>query len=127
MGVDSTVRWFVVASFDTVRELALALPGVDESTSYGTPAFRVRGRLFLRLREKGDVLVVKIDFADREALIAERPRVYFLTDHYRKGAWVLVRLPAVEREELRRVVPASWRYPAPPRLVATFDAGGAPD
>lgn len=114
-----------MASFDTVRELALALPGVAESTSYGTPALRVRGRLFLRLREEGDVLVVKIDMADREALVTERPRVYFVTDHYRNGAWVLVRLPAIDAEELRRIVTASWRYAAPPRLVAAFDAGRA--
>ena len=114
-----------MASFDAVRELAMALPGVAESTSYGTPAFRVRGRLFLRLREEGDVLVVKIDMADREALIAERPRVYFVTEHYRGGAWVLVRLPAIDPEELNRIVTASWRYAAPPRLVAAFDAGRA--
>ena len=114
-----------MSSFDTVRELALALPGVAESTSYGTPAFRVRGRLFLRLREEGDVLVVKIDMADRELLVAERPRVYFVTDHYRGGAWVLVRLAAIGRAELRRIVTASWRYAAPPRLVAAFDAGRA--
>jgi hypothetical protein len=115
-----------VVTFDAVREVDQALPGAAESTSYGTPAFRVRGRLFLRLREEGDVLVVKIDFADREALIAERPAVYFLTDHYRNGAWVLVRLPVIGRGELRRIVTASWRYAAPPRLVAAFDAGGTP-
>ena len=113
-----------MASFDTVRELALALPGVAESTSY-TPALRVRGRLFLRLREEGDILVVKIDMADRELLVAELPRVYFVTDHYRNGAWVLVRLPAIDAGELRRIVTASWRYAAPPRLVAAFDAGRA--
>ena len=27
----------------TVRRLALALPGVEEGLSYGTPGFRVRG------------------------------------------------------------------------------------
>jgi hypothetical protein len=40
----------VPTSFDTVRQLALALPEVTEGTSYGTPAFHVRGKLLARLR-----------------------------------------------------------------------------
>ena len=31
-------------TFDTVREIARALPGIEEGTCYGTPAFRVRGK-----------------------------------------------------------------------------------
>ena len=32
-------------SFDTVRKIGLALPGVEESTAYGAPALKVRGKL----------------------------------------------------------------------------------
>jgi hypothetical protein len=32
-----------------VRQLALALPGVEGSTSYRTPAMKVRGKLIARL------------------------------------------------------------------------------
>lgn len=31
--------------FETVRQLALALPGVEDSTTHGAPAFKLRGRL----------------------------------------------------------------------------------
>lgn len=41
-------------NFETVRAVALALPGVEEGTCYGTPAFRVRGKFLLRLREDGE-------------------------------------------------------------------------
>ena len=41
-------------TFDDVRKIALALDHVEESTSYGTPAFKVRGKLVARLREDGD-------------------------------------------------------------------------
>ena len=34
-----------MANFETVRELALGLPEVEEATSYGTPAFKVRRKL----------------------------------------------------------------------------------
>ena len=38
-------------TFQTVRELSLALPEVEEGTSYGTLAFKVRGKLMARLKE----------------------------------------------------------------------------
>jgi hypothetical protein len=31
--------------FDAVRDIGLALPGVEESTAYGSPALKVRGQL----------------------------------------------------------------------------------
>jgi hypothetical protein len=32
-------------NFDTVRKIGLALPGVEESTAYGSPALKVRRKL----------------------------------------------------------------------------------
>jgi len=32
-------------SFDTVRKIGLALPGVEESRAYGSPALKVQGKL----------------------------------------------------------------------------------
>lgn len=43
----------------TVRRLLLALPGVEEGSSYGAPGFRVRGKFLARLWEDGETLVVK--------------------------------------------------------------------
>jgi len=34
------------ANFETARQFALALPEVEEGTSYGTPAFKVKGKLY---------------------------------------------------------------------------------
>ena len=36
-------------TFDDVRKIALAWPEVDDGTSYGTPALRVRKKLLARL------------------------------------------------------------------------------
>ena len=43
-------------SFEAVKATALALPEVAESTSYETPALKVRGKLMLRLREDNETL-----------------------------------------------------------------------
>jgi hypothetical protein len=112
-------------TFDTVREVALALPEVEESTSWGTPAFKVRRKMICRLHDKHpDVLVVRIDMADKEYLIGSLPDVYFSLPHYDGYPAVLVRLPVVERDELRRLLTAAWRFVAPAKLVASLDARG---
>jgi hypothetical protein len=56
-------------TFDTARELALALPGVEEGTSYGTPALKAGRKLMARLREDGETLVVRIDLVARDLLL----------------------------------------------------------
>jgi hypothetical protein len=111
-------------TFETLRELALALPEVEESTSWGTPAFKVRRKAICRLREDPEVLVVMIDIADKVHLIRTRPDVYFTLPHYDDYPAVLVRLGVVERDELRRLLAAAWRFVAPPKVVAAAVAAG---
>lgn len=104
--------------FDTVREIALALPGVEEGTCYGTPAFRVKKKFLCRLKEDGETLVVKVDFDTREVLLQADPAVFFTTPHYDGYPSVLVRLAAIHPEELREVLETAWRIHAPKKLAA---------
>ncbi|HYJ78840.1 MAG TPA: MmcQ/YjbR family DNA-binding protein [Longimicrobiaceae bacterium] len=111
------------SSWELVREYALALPGVEEGTSYGTPAFKVKGKGFLRLREDGDSLVVWTDFYERDFVVESDPDTFYFTDHYRDYPLVLVRLSVVGPERLRELVTDSWRRRAPQRLLAEFERG----
>lgn len=108
-------------TFDTVRELGLALPGVEEGLSYQTPALRVGGKLIARLREDGDSLVVKIDFDEREMLMQADPATFYITEHYRNYPAILVRLSQVDIEALRELLEDAWRRAATKRLVAEYD------
>ena len=101
------------ASFATAREIARMLPGVEESTSYGTPALKVKGRLFARLKEDGETLVVKVALEARDALVAARPGVFFVTAHYRAYPFMLVRLATVKRAELAQLLEDAWSMTAP--------------
>jgi hypothetical protein len=100
-------------TWSTVRKLGLALPDTEESTSYGTPALKVLGKLFVRLREEGDILVVRIDLADRSRRMAAAPDVFFITEHYEPFPYVLVRLKAIMKEDLAEVLQDAWRLVAP--------------
>jgi hypothetical protein len=108
---------------DDVRAAALSLPETTEKPSYGTPGFRVKDRLFARIREEGDVLVVWCsDLGEKEALIASEPDKFFTTPHYDGHPMVLVRFDAVDDDELRELLTESWRIRAPKKVVAAFDA-----
>lgn len=97
-----------------MQKLAAKLPESEESTSYGTPAFKVKGKLFARLRPEGDVLVVFTD--DKEGQLLADPTVYFSTPHYDGYPMVLVRLRKISEKELREVLTDAWRLKAPPAL-----------
>jgi hypothetical protein len=101
-------------SFATACRLARALRDVDDrATSYGTPALKVRGKLMARLLEDGETLVVRIGFADRTAALEADPRAYFLTDHYLRYPWILVRLPKVREAALAALLEGAHRLAAP--------------
>jgi hypothetical protein len=111
-----------VPSWDDVRDLALALPGVEETTSYGTPALKVNGKLLVRLKEDGETVALWVSFEERLALVHEQPDVFFVTPHYENYPMVLVRLAAVDREELRELIVEAWLDRAPKRLIAAREA-----
>jgi hypothetical protein len=99
-------------TFEAVRKIALALGDVEEATSYATPAFKVRGALFARLRDDIGALVVHMNFDDREALIEADPQTYFITDHYLNYPWVLVNLARVHPDAMRDLLRSAWRSAA---------------
>jgi len=92
----------------TVRKEALALDGVTEAPSYGTPGFKVRGKLFARLHQDGESLVVRVDLMERELAMGANPDVFFLTDHYVGYPWMLLRLARVSPAVLRQTLRQAW-------------------
>ncbi|MEP7218552.1 MAG: MmcQ/YjbR family DNA-binding protein [Bacteroidota bacterium] len=113
-------------SLATLRELVLSYPGVTEGLSYGTPAFRVRANLLARLHDSGESLVLAIDIGEREALMESDPVTFYLTDHYLRYPWILVRLSTVGRGELRELFERAWRKAAPKTLIAAYDRESTP-
>lgn len=109
-------------AWPAVRALALSYPGVAEGRSYGEPAFLLDGKFFSRFNEREQGLVVYAEDALRDALLAERPDVYFTTDHYRGYPMLLVRLARVPRSELAALYEAAFRMRAKPKRLAELDA-----
>lgn len=100
--------------FDTVRNIGLALPGVEESTAYGFPALKVHGKLLacvpVNRSAEPDSLAVRVDFDDRAELLAEDPDVYYVTDHYVGYSAVLVRLSRVNPDVLPDLLGMAYKF-----------------
>ncbi|CAN5162483.1 MmcQ/YjbR family DNA-binding protein [soil metagenome] len=105
-----------------VRRITLSLPETTERASYGMPGFRVKDRLFARIMEPGDALVIWCaDEAEKLALAAAEPAKFFTTPHYDGHPILCVRFDGVDRRELTELVTESWRLRAPLRLRTAFD------
>jgi hypothetical protein len=102
---------------------AANLPEVETSTSYGTPALKVRGKLLLRVKD-ADTLVLMCALEEKDLLMEAAPHIYFETDHYKGWPAVLVRAAAIDEAELAHRLTRAWRLKAPKRLVAMRDAQG---
>jgi len=124
-----------MADWDDVDRLARALPGVEESTSYGNRAWKVGGKGFVWERPlrktdlealgdaapEGPILGVRVEhLVAKEALLADDPGVYFTTPHFDGYPAVLVRLGAIEPGELEELVAEAWLCRAPKRLAEEF-------
>ena len=108
--------------FDDVIRLGSPLPEVEVSTSYGTPALKVRGKGFVRLKEDRQSIVFLLEsVAQQGLLIASQPGIYFITDHYRGYPAVLARLAPLRTAECRLRLERAWRVKAPKKLIKLHD------
>jgi hypothetical protein len=104
--------------WERLRELAKELPGVVDSTSYGTAAIKVGKKLMARLKEDGkDVVFILESIEEQVALCDANPALYYITDHYRNSSAVLVRLAALTVGEARVRLERSWAVQAPASLL----------
>ena len=124
-----------MADWGDVDRLARALPGVEESTSYGNRAWKVGGKGFvwerpLRASDRkalgdaapdGPILGVRVEhLVAKEALLADDPDVYFTTPHFNGYPAVLVRLDVITLADLRELTVEAWLAKAPKRLAKTY-------
>jgi len=109
-----------VATWERVAELARELPEVEETTSWGKPSFKVRGKLFagLSTRHK-DAMWTRCDRDERPFLVASNPDAYRLTPHFENSpAYLLIWLEHIKEEEVRERLIDAWLIQAPKRLAA---------
>jgi hypothetical protein len=91
-------------SLSAIRRTVSALPGVEEGTSYGTPAWRHKGKLLARLHQDGRSIVLKVGNETRDHLLQADPETFFITDHYIGYPMVLARLDKLSAADLKKLL-----------------------
>jgi hypothetical protein len=102
-----------------VRVLAMKLPDVEEGTTFGYPAFKVRGATFAWFPNKKEVepesLGARMSILEREHRIAHAPEVYYVTPHYLDYPAVLARVELMTDAALRELLESAHEFMAVPK------------
>lgn len=109
--------------WDEFVTIARELPEVEESSSYGRPAIKVRGKFMAGFNTDEKAFVLRTNnVEEQEFLIEMAPAIYYITDHYRGYPAVLARPGKMTKKEARGRLEQAWRKQAPKTLVKKFDA-----
>ena len=115
-----------MADWDTVRAIASAFPGAEESTTYGKPAFEVKGKLFAWVSPDDaahGALAVRVDPDELALFVETAPDRYFQTPHYHGYPILLIPLDGIDRQELEERIEDAWLLRAPKRLADQYVSG----
>jgi hypothetical protein len=111
-----------VPTWEDVTAIGARFPGLEQSTSYGTPSLKVRNKFVCRMRTNPDALVMRVThMGEREALLQGDPKTFFSTPHYDGYPAVLINLDTIDPVELAELIEDAWRLQAPKRLVAEYE------
>jgi hypothetical protein len=107
-----------MTTWEDVVRLASELPEVEAATWYRTPALKVAGKGFARLRTEAEGgLVVLCGLDEKAALLDSGDAAFFTTPHYDGHGMVIVDLERVDTDQLRELLEEAWRLRAPRRLT----------
>jgi hypothetical protein len=95
------------------------LPEVVQSTSYGAPSVKVKTRNFASVRGPQE-MVLHCPLEQKELLMEMAPHIYWQTDHFKGWPGLIVRMNAIEDEELGLRLEDAWRFRAPKKLAEAY-------
>jgi hypothetical protein len=114
-----------MATFEDAQRIALGMPGTELVTTHFTVAGRIFAAVYpervdpkkARVPNYGVLNIWVADLDDKEAYLQSDPGKFFTTDHYNGYARVLVRLDAVDLDELEVLIREAWTLRAPKELL----------
>jgi hypothetical protein len=117
-----------VVTIDDVRALAVTLPRSTEAFVRGRVKFRVGRIVWLAFSRDETLLGFAFPKEWRDALIETEPHKYMLPrESDLRYNWVVVRLAAIDAEEMRELVIDAWAFVVPKSVAAAYAAQQASD
>jgi len=107
-----------MVTIDDVRAVALSLPRSYEALVRDRVKFRVGRIVYLAFARDETLMGFAFPKDEREALIASDPEKFIMPKPADlRYNWVVVRLAAIDEEEMRELVVDAWRMVVPKRVA----------
>jgi hypothetical protein len=87
------------------RKIMLAIPGTDERLWFNQPSVFVHDRFLSKTHHREDAAVLQVGSMEmRDMMLEAEPKLFYITDHYRKFPFVLIRLSALTKTVLKEML-----------------------
>ena len=112
-----------MVTVDDVRAFATTLPRTTEALVRGRVKFRVGKIVYVAFSRDESVMGFAFPKAWREALVQSEPDKFMLPGcSDLRFHWVLVRMDAIDEEEMRELVLDAWAMVVPKGVAAAYAA-----
>jgi hypothetical protein len=108
-----------MVTIEDVRALAIGLPRTEEALVRDRVKFRVGRIVYLAFSSDESLMGFAFPKEERLALIESEPDKFTMPKPSdQRYNWVVVRLAAIDHEEMRELVLDAWRMVVPKRVAA---------
>jgi len=108
-----------MVTVDDVRALALTLPRSYEAVVRNRLKFRVGRIVYLAFARDETMMGFAFPKEERQALVESEPHKFLMPKQSDlRYNWVVVRLDAIDEEEMRELVLDAWRMVVPKRVAS---------
>jgi hypothetical protein len=108
-----------MVTIEDVRELALSLPRSYEALVRDRVKFRVGQIVYLAFSRDETTMGFAFPKEERQALIESEPDKFLMPEMSdQRFNWVVLRLAAIDHQEMREIVLDAWRMVVPKRVAA---------
>lgn len=108
-------------TFERLKEIVLAYPDTEETTSWDARSFKVNGKVILFWNPTHDAPVFKVSFEERDFLLEVDPDTFFTTDHHRPWPLILARPARVDMDWVKANIDQVWRAQVKKRTLKAWD------
>jgi len=110
-----------VSTIDAVRALASTLPRSYEVLVRDRVKFRVGRIVYLSFSRDETLMGFAFPKDEREALVGSEPDKFLMPERSDlRYHWAVVRLAAIDDDEMREIVLEAWRMVVPKRVAAEY-------
>ena len=110
-----------MVTIDEVRSLAITLPRTTEAFVHGRVKFRVGRIVYLAFSRDETLMGFAFPKEWREALVESEPDKFMLPrESDLRYKWAVVRLAAIDAEEMRELVIDAWAMVVPKNVSAPY-------